>query len=102
MRVTVRLFAVARERAGRAEATLELPEPATVALLKQALAEEFPALAPLVSSVMIAVNAEYARDETLIFSNAEVAVIPPVSGGSYPPETTSTLIRKIAPSFRMD
>lgn len=85
MLVTVRLFAMARQRAGRAEISVEVAEPATVASLKQALAAQYPDLAPLLPNVMIAVSAEYAGDDHSIAPGAEVAIIPPVSGGS---ETT--------------
>ena len=81
MRVTVRLFAGARQRAGRPEVTLELAGPATVAGLKRELAASYPELAPLVPTLMIAVAAEYASDDTTIPPGAEVAAIPPVSGG---------------------
>jgi CTP:molybdopterin cytidylyltransferase MocA/molybdopterin converting factor small subunit len=79
--LTVRLFAVAKERAGRAEITVELSLPATVADLRVALALQHPALAELVPRVMIAVNTDYAGDCTLILPGANVALIPPVSGG---------------------
>ena len=82
MRVEVRLFAVARQRAGQPTLALELPEPATVAVLKRALAQACPALAPLLPSVRIAVNSEYAAEDEPIPTGAEVAAIPPVSGGS--------------------
>ena len=82
MRVTVRLFALASQRAGRAEVTIDLAEPATVADLKRALAADYPDLAPLLPNLMIAVAAEYADDQTPIPTGAEVAAIPPVSGGS--------------------
>ena len=81
MRVEVRLFAAARQRAGRPTLDLELPEPATVAALKRALAAACPALAPLVASLRIAVDSEYAADDAPIPPGAEVAAIPPVSGG---------------------
>jgi molybdopterin converting factor subunit 1 len=82
VRVTVRLFALARQRAGRPEVTVEVPEPPTVAGLKRALAEAHPALAPMVPGLMIAVDAEYAPDAAPIPPGAEVAAIPPVSGGA--------------------
>ncbi len=83
VRVTVRLFALARQRAGRAELVLDLPEPVTVASLKRALAA-LPELAPLVPQLMIAVNADYAGDDQKVIpEGAEVAAIPPVSGGGY-------------------
>jgi molybdopterin converting factor subunit 1 len=79
--LTVRLFAVAKERAGCTEIEVELSLPTTVADLRVALAWQHPALAELAPRVMIAVNAEYAADTTLILPGANVALIPPVSGG---------------------
>ena len=82
MRVTVRLFALAKQRAGCPEIVLDVPEPATVAALKRAIAAASPALAPLVPQLMIAIDADYANDDQrLIPPGAEVAAIPPVSGG---------------------
>jgi molybdopterin converting factor subunit 1 len=81
LQVTIKLFALARQRLGSSEVTLEVPEPATVARLRQVLAMAHPELAPIVPALLIAVAAEYARDETLIPAGAEVAAIPPVSGG---------------------
>lgn len=78
---TVRLFAVARERVGRSEIAVELPEEATVADLRSALAEQFPPLAPIAARVMIAVDSEYADDAAAVPPGASLAVIPPVSGG---------------------
>jgi molybdopterin converting factor small subunit len=82
VRVTVRLFALARQRAGQPELVVDIAEPATVAALKEALAA-LPALAPLVPQLMIAIDADYAGDDQRpIPPGAEVAAIPPVSGGS--------------------
>lgn len=81
MQVTVRLFALARQRVGRPEIVLDLAEPATVGALKRAIATSYPELAPLVPGLMIAVATEYADDDTVIPPGAEVAAIPPVSGG---------------------
>jgi molybdopterin converting factor subunit 1 len=82
VRVVIRLFALAKDRAGRAELDLELSEPATVADLRRALASAHPELAPLIPNLMIAVNAEYAGDSQAIPPSAEIAAIPPVSGGA--------------------
>jgi len=81
MKVHVRLFALAKQRAGRSEVVVELPEPATVADLKRSLVEALPDLAPLASSLLIAVDSEYAGDDQVVGPGSEVAVIPPVSGG---------------------
>ncbi|MDQ6821493.1 MAG: molybdenum cofactor biosynthesis protein MoaE [Actinomycetota bacterium] len=77
MQVRVRLFAALRERAGAAEVEIELPEGARVS---DALAR-FGALADGVPMVM-AVNQEYAGPEAELRPGDELALIPPVSGGS--------------------
>ena len=76
MEVTVRLFAMLRERAGARELVLELPEGARVS---DALAEmsELAAGLPLV----MAVNREYAAEDRELAAGDELALIPPVSGG---------------------
>ena len=81
MRIRVLFFAVARDAAGREAADLDLPAGATVADARRAIGEAFPALEPLLRSWSIAVDLEYARPETPVPDGAEVAVIPPVSGG---------------------
>jgi molybdopterin converting factor subunit 1 len=85
LRVTVRLFALARQRVGSPEVTLDLPAPATVGALKREFAAAYPDLAPLMPALMIAVAGEYASDDLPIPPGAEVAAIPPVSGGADPP-----------------
>jgi len=82
LHVTVRLFALAKERAGRSEIDLELAPACRVADLRAVLRERLPALAPLLPTVLIAVNEEYANDDAPIPPGSRVAVIPPVSGGS--------------------
>ena len=81
MKATVQLFAGARELAGQEQLELELPPAATVAQLRAALLVECPALAPLLPHTLFAINTNYATDETPIPNNAEIACIPPVSGG---------------------
>jgi molybdopterin synthase catalytic subunit len=73
----VRLFAGLRERAGRDELELELPEGARVA---DALVQ-VQHLAPGVSLVL-AVNREYADAGVVLHAGDELAVVPPVSGGA--------------------
>jgi MoaE-MoaD fusion protein len=76
MEVTVRLFAMLRERAGAREVTLELPDGARVS---DALAE-LGSIAEGLPLVM-AVNREYADADQLLDAGDELALIPPVSGG---------------------
>ena len=80
--VQVRFFALVKERAGLAEIDLDLPAVCTVSDLRAAIGGRLPELAPFMSHVMIAVNEEYAADDTRITPGARVAVIPPVSGGT--------------------
>ncbi len=89
MQVTVRLFAVARQRVGRPEVIVELQDPATIGDLRRSLAASFPELAPILPNLMFAVATEYADDWTTIPIGAEVAAIPPVSGGWSFPEGLS-------------
>jgi molybdenum cofactor cytidylyltransferase len=81
MEVTVRLFALAKERARRSEVTIELASGSTVGDLRTALADRLPALAPLIPSALIAINEEYASEGTPILPGSRLAMIPPVSGG---------------------
>ena len=81
MKVRVRLFAVAKQVAGRDSVELDLPEPATIAQLREALGTEVPQLSGIVARMMFAVDMQYAHDETRVPPGAEVACIPPVSGG---------------------
>jgi len=76
MEVTVRLFAMLRERAGAREVTLSLPDGARVS---DALAE-LGSIAEGLPLVM-AVNREYADEDQVLDAGDELALIPPVSGG---------------------
>jgi molybdopterin synthase catalytic subunit len=77
MEVNVRLFAGLRERAGTPQLALELPDGASVGDALERLGH-LTAGVP----VVMAVNQEYARDEDVLHAGDEVALIPPVSGGS--------------------
>ena len=76
MTVTVKLFAGLRERAGWSER--ELDGVSRVGDVWPALG-----LGPEPGGLLYAVNKEYARRERELAEGDEVAVIPPVSGGSF-------------------
>lgn len=80
MTVRVLLFAAAKARAGVDVVELELPAGATVAQARAALAARVPALGGLARAV-IAVNEEVAEEGDVIPHGAELALLPPVSGG---------------------
>jgi molybdopterin converting factor subunit 1 len=78
----VRLFARARDLVGAKVAAVDLPEGATVADLRKQLAACFPALQALLPRCALAVNDEFAEDSLTLPGETEVALLPPVSGGS--------------------
>jgi molybdopterin synthase catalytic subunit len=77
MQVTVRLFAQLRERAGTGELSIELADGACVRDAIDSLGELAAGL-----PVVMAVNREYADRDSLLAAGDELALIPPVSGGS--------------------
>jgi molybdopterin converting factor subunit 1 len=81
MKVSISLFAEAKQLAGKSEMELELPTDATVAVLKQHLANSNSQWADLVSKSMIAIDQQYAGPDTIVCPDSEIALIPPVSGG---------------------
>lgn len=81
MKITVRLFAVARQLAGRETIELELSPGTTIGQLRALVAAEIPDLAPVLPHVQFAVGSAYARDDEPIPPGAQIACIPPVSGG---------------------
>jgi molybdopterin converting factor small subunit len=81
MRIRLLAFATAADALGARESELELPEAATVAVLRARLLARAPALAPLGSRLAIAVDGALADDGAPVPPGAEVALLPPVSGG---------------------
>ena len=83
MFVDVRLFAMLRERAGSESVTVELRDGATVREAVAAVAHAHD-LGDLVARmpVVMAVNREYADDDSVLAEGDELALIPPVSGGA--------------------
>lgn len=81
MIVHVKLFAAAKELAGCDTAEIELVEGAAVGDLRRQMAAKMPDLADLLGHALFAIDSEYADDETKILAGADIACIPPVSGG---------------------
>lgn len=78
----IRFFAGVAEATGQREYTTELTEGATVADLLAKLQSDFPNAAELLAKSFFSVNQEYAEAAAEIKPGDELAVIPPVSGGS--------------------
>ena len=79
--VTLRLFAIYRERVGRESIESTLQSGSTVADALTHLGELHPSTLPLMSTTMVAVNQEYTERDYVLQPNDEIALIPPVSGG---------------------
>jgi MoaE-MoaD fusion protein len=80
VRVTVRLFAGLRERAGTGKRELELPDGATAGDVFAALA-----IGEEPTGLSYAVNQEYAERTAPLSDGDEVALLTPVSGGADDP-----------------
>lgn len=82
MRITVKLFGSVRERSGAKELSVELRPGASVAELRSRLEADHPAIARLGSRLRISRNLELVTEEEPLADGDEVALLPPVSGGS--------------------
>jgi molybdopterin synthase catalytic subunit len=82
MNYKILFFATLRDRAGTKSVEVQVEDSITVAGLKSRLVSQFPGLESSMRSVLVSVNRAYAFDDDLIPDGAEVALFPPVSGGS--------------------
>ena len=80
--ITVKLFAMLKEKAGTAEIAIEAV-PATVNDLLTVVAGRFPALADHLSCgrTMVAINQEFVKTDAPLKDGDEVGLMPPFSGG---------------------
>lgn len=77
---TVRLFASAREAAGRGRD--ELPGATVADVLRSACDRYGPGFAEVLATCRVWVNGESVPEQTRVGPDDEVAVLPPVSGGA--------------------
>jgi MoaE-MoaD fusion protein len=89
--ITVRLFAALREHAGTRQLTLDLQEGATVADAIGALRAGALAGLPEQACFVTAVDREYVEEDEPLSAGAELALVPPVSGGA----ATDRAVRKV-------
>ena len=78
----VRLFARLADLAGTRESRVELGEGLTAAGVFGVLVQRYPSLKGFETIVRFAVNSEYVPASHPVRDGDEVALIPPVSGGS--------------------
>jgi len=80
MQVKILLFGIIADIIGESSLYFELEKPYTVYSFKEQFILSYPLLKNY-SSFAIAVNEEYALNETEIQEKQVIAIIPPVSGG---------------------
>lgn len=82
MKITVKFFARLRELAGTDKIECSLAADTTISELLQALQNEHPKLAGVASDTIVSLNKDFADPQTRLRDGDEVALFPPVSGGS--------------------
>ena len=82
MRVRILFFGMLKDLIGKSDDVLELPDGASVRDVLSRYLSEVPKMRESMASLAIAVNQEYAAPETVLKADDEVALLPPVSGGS--------------------
>jgi molybdopterin converting factor subunit 1 len=82
VQVQILYFAILRERLGTDGESVELPPGTTVGAARAALAARHPWLSPLLGRIRSAVNRQMVGDEHVLGEGDELALIPPVAGGS--------------------
>lgn len=83
VKVRVLFFGAARDVVDQNPLEISLAAPATVSTAFQSLVAKFSELERFRRSLLFAVNQEYATPDTMLKENDELAVFPPVSGGSH-------------------
>lgn len=81
MRLRLLAFASAADALGSGEVELELPDGTGSRELGTELVSRFPRLEPLWSRMAVAIDGEITRGDATLHDGAEVALLPPVSGG---------------------
>jgi molybdopterin synthase catalytic subunit len=82
MRVRVLFFGILKDLVGNASESLEMQDGATVADVLMHYETQIPRIRELLPTVALSVNQHYSDPGTLLGDNDEVALLPPVSGGT--------------------
>jgi molybdopterin converting factor subunit 1 len=81
-KVHVRLFAGLRDLVGSRDLMLDLPEGATVGVLRDRIGADYPVVQPFLTTLVCAIDEEYVPGDHRLREGDLVALIPPVSGGA--------------------
>src|SRR5690242_6652733 len=82
MKIRLLAFACAGDALGATELEMELPDDSRVSDLRGRLDREYPKLGPLWPRLALAVDGRIVSEDAPLVDGAEVALLPPVSGGS--------------------
>lgn len=82
MRVKVLFFGMLKDVTGFAAEQIELEEPASLATVWDLYATRYPRIGELKSHLRLALNHEFSGLNAAVTPGAEIAFLPPVSGGS--------------------
>ncbi|MGO8796448.1 MAG: molybdenum cofactor biosynthesis protein [Candidatus Sulfotelmatobacter sp.] len=82
MRVRVLFFGVLKDLVGKASDSVELPDGSRVRDVLSHYADQVPKVTGVLSSIAVAVNQQYAGMDTELKTGDEIALLPPVSGGT--------------------
>ena len=91
MRVRVVYLGILKDLASKGSESLEVADGARVSDLWAQLVEKYPKFSGFANSAAVAVNQEYAPPATELKDGAEVALLPPVSGGVAEGESPARL-----------
>jgi len=75
------MFAAGRDLSGTDVLVVEVESPTSAAMILQRIGELVPAIAPMLPACRLAVDQSFVAGDALIDADAEIALIPPVSGG---------------------
>ena len=81
MQITVHFYSYFKELAGCAEVSVAVAEDSSLGDLLQKLTAQFPKLAMMQKSILIAVGVEYQGRDYQLKAGDEVSLFPPVQGG---------------------
>jgi MoaE-MoaD fusion protein len=89
MHIRVLFFGMLKDLTGRSADSLELPDHATLHDLLAHYQQQIPRLTQISASLAMSINQEYASPDSQLKSGDEVALLPPVSGGSTQPNSVT-------------
>jgi sulfur-carrier protein len=81
MQITVKLFALMREKAGTDTIPLEVPAGAAVTQVLATLVCYYPMLEPYMANTRFSLHMDFVDPDTTLAEGDELVLIPPVSGG---------------------